>query len=76
MNRLCEAFQDFFAHVDERMQQLARDWKAQQATLEAEFHANQARSRSARDPKTKAAPGRNDPCPCGSGRKFKRCCGR
>jgi hypothetical protein len=22
-----------------------------------------------------AAPGRNDPCPCGSGRKFKRCCG-
>jgi uncharacterized protein len=22
------------------------------------------------------APGRNDPCPCGSGRKFKKCCGR
>ena len=21
-----------------------------------------------------AAPGRNDPCPCGSGRKFKHCC--
>lgn len=21
------------------------------------------------------APGRNDPCPCGSGRKYKRCCG-
>ena len=21
-----------------------------------------------------ALPGRNDPCPCGSGRKFKRCC--
>lgn len=21
------------------------------------------------------APGRNDPCPCGSGRKFKKCCG-
>jgi hypothetical protein len=21
-----------------------------------------------------AAPGRNDPCPCGSGRKYKRCC--
>ena len=19
-------------------------------------------------------PGRNDPCPCGSGKKFKRCC--
>ena len=24
------------------------------------------------DPK----PGRNNPCPCGSGKKFKRCCGR
>ena len=21
-------------------------------------------------------PGRNDPCPCGSGKKFKKCCGR
>jgi SEC-C motif-containing protein len=21
-------------------------------------------------------PGRNDPCPCGSGKKFKQCCGR
>jgi len=21
-------------------------------------------------------PGRNDPCPCGSGRKFKKCCGK
>src|SRR5688500_13491506 len=21
-----------------------------------------------------AKPGRNDPCPCGSGKKFKRCC--
>jgi preprotein translocase subunit SecA len=21
-------------------------------------------------------PGRNDPCPCGSGKKYKQCCGR
>jgi SEC-C motif domain protein len=29
-------------------------------------------------PPVKAAPkvGRNDPCPCGSGKKFKQCCGR
>jgi len=29
-------------------------------------------------PVTRAAPkvGRNAPCPCGSGSKFKRCCGR
>jgi hypothetical protein len=24
--------------------------------------------------KTEAAPGRNSPCPCGSGRKYKKCC--
>jgi len=23
-----------------------------------------------------ARTGRNDPCPCGSGRKYKACCGR
>jgi hypothetical protein len=25
---------------------------------------------------TPPQPGRNDPCPCGSGKKFKKCCGR
>jgi SWIM/SEC-C metal-binding protein len=25
--------------------------------------------------KVAATPGRNDPCPCGSGRKYKKCCG-
>ncbi|WP_349676117.1 MULTISPECIES: SEC-C metal-binding domain-containing protein [Spongiibacter] len=29
-------------------------------------------------PSRRAQPkvGRNDPCPCGNGRKFKKCCGR
>jgi len=26
--------------------------------------------------RTAAAIGRNDPCPCGSGKKYKKCCGR
>ena len=25
--------------------------------------------------KTEQAPGRNDPCSCGSGKKYKKCCG-
>jgi len=25
--------------------------------------------------KAEQAPGRNDPCPCGSGKKYKKCCG-
>ena len=28
------------------------------------------------DPATWGTPGRNDPCPCGSGKKFKHCHGR
>lgn len=27
-------------------------------------------------PKSRVKAGRNEPCPCGSGKKFKRCCGR
>jgi len=27
------------------------------------------------DPLRSASAGRNDPCPCGSGKKFKKCCG-
>lgn len=26
------------------------------------------------EPVRKAAAGRNDPCPCGSGKKYKKCC--
>ena len=27
-------------------------------------------------PTSSDEPGRNDPCPCGSGKKYRRCCGR
>jgi uncharacterized protein YecA (UPF0149 family) len=38
---------------------------------------DQLRGQAAERPATRATPkiGRNDPCPCGSGRKYKRCCG-
>lgn len=26
--------------------------------------------------KASGTPGRNDPCPCGSGKKYKKCCGK
>ena len=32
---------------------------------------------SGREPwRREPGPGRNEPCPCGSGRKYKHCCGR
>lgn len=47
---------------------------------ESKHPAKQTRSQhpgnAARSPlPSTSAPGRNDPCPCGSGRKFKKCCG-
>jgi uncharacterized protein len=43
-----------------------------QGRLHAQSHA-QSDTQPA-TPKPAAQPGRNQPCPCGSGRKFKRCC--
>ena len=50
------------ADIDEIMKQL----ETQTETLKAEFEAKQ------RKKKVK----RNDPCPCGSGKKYKDCCGK
>jgi hypothetical protein len=33
-------------------------------------------ARTIRNDEQEAPPGRNDPCPCGSGEKFKKCCGK
>lgn len=42
----------------------------------ADLHHHRIDSLTPREPiRREAAPGRNDPCPCGSGRKFKKCCG-
>ncbi len=50
-------------------------WRRSQGrmTVSAELVPGPAVSR----PVARAAPkvGRNEPCPCGSGRKYKRCCG-
>jgi len=34
------------------------------------------KGKTAQKAKTEAKIGRNDPCPCGSGKKFKKCCGQ
>jgi len=36
----------------------------------------QASTRPSRDKTRYLGTGRNEPCPCGSGKKYKRCCGR
>ena len=45
--------------------------------MEAGYHAAFRRDGSVRGETVRrrgAVTGRNDPCPCGSGRKYKKCC--
>lgn len=67
-------------------------WTREVGSAVAKIHADQLERRQAREPGMTAdrfaagtgprvrppspAPGRNDACSCGSGRKFKHCCGR
>lgn len=68
LNHLCEGLRKFFAHSEQplgQIMQLRKRGLAPDAIM-AELRAkSQARWRGI---------GRNDPCPCGSGRKAKSCC--
>ncbi len=71
LNYLCEGYKQFFRHIDPYMQFMARELRAQRppANVMAYAAAEDLRAQN------KAAPGPNDLCLCGSGRKFKKCCG-
>jgi uncharacterized protein len=64
LNHFCAAFKMFFAHADSDMRRLVAEWRRKQEGLQ--------RATIAHD----AGIGRNAPCPCGSGLKYKKCCGR
>lgn len=54
--------------------QITRPWRPEDSR---EVLAAQAAGLPPRVPiRVTAPPGRNEPCPCGSGQKYKRCCGR
>ena len=65
LNYLCAGYKRFFHHVDSYMKTMTQLLQARRPP--AEIMEMLARS------ETRPA-GRNDPCPCGSGKKFKRCC--
>ena len=65
------------------IQELAAKQAAQQAALDVAAAESEARTVAElengfdeNDPATWGNPGRNEPCPCGSGKKFKHCHGR
>ncbi len=67
-------------HLDESIAELEAE-DACTAVVSAAEYSKGVRARAIRQLKAARTrrsaaprPGRNDPCPCGSGRKFKRCC--
>lgn len=70
LSRLCEGWKQFIRHARSRFEYLAQEIRERR--MEEKRLLDQQK-RQARE--TFSSVGRNDPCPCGSGRKFKKCCG-
>jgi uncharacterized protein len=73
LNYLCAGYKAFFTHIDRPMRMMAdllRSGRYADEVMALLATENAQRARAAF-----AAAGRNDPCPCGSGLKFKRCHG-
>ena len=64
LNYLCRGYQRFFNHCKPFVTQIADLWQQEKISDRSATVLNKNL------PKT----GRNDPCPCGSGKKYKNCC--
>jgi uncharacterized protein len=73
LNYLCEGFRAFFNHIDRPMRMMAAELRARRppANIMRILAQEEAQARQ-----WQLSVGRNDPCPCGSGKKFKACHGR
>lgn len=69
LNYLCPSYKRFFHHIGPTMDIMVRLLSAQRAPAEVMEVLAQRQSAARRL-------GRNDPCPCGSGKKYKHCCGK
>jgi uncharacterized protein len=72
LSHFCESYKMFYRHADMRMRRLAEDWRRQQQMQNVTYqHQYDNQTNATKNQQV----GRNDPCPCGSGKKFKKCCG-
>ena len=69
----CDAYRALFSHAHERLTALAAQHSAERVKAAAWKEGGLGRpDRGSSSRKI----GRNDPCPCGSNSKYKKCCGR
>ena len=67
LNYLCAGYKRFFTHCTPFVSEVAAQWRRQR--LQEQTPKTQVAAAQ-----TTHKPGRNDPCPCGSGLKYKKCC--
>jgi len=91
LNYLCAGYRKFFNHIDPVMKQMAEEIQNRRPAanvmhrLNAERRTKKSKANLASasprlqtpgSPRPAGLPNRNDPCPCGSGKKYKKCCMR
>jgi uncharacterized protein len=70
LNYLCEGYKLFFHHIDPYMKFMSEELRAGRAPANVKWYAAQEDAC-----RLKAEVNRNASCPCGSGKRYKRCCG-
>ncbi len=72
LSYLCPAYKKFFKHIDAPMQFMANELRHHRPPANVMQWMRDRGKESAHG----AVPWANDPCPCGSGKAYKRCCSR
>jgi len=72
LNYLCPGYKRFFTHCRPFVAAVAAEWERRTLDAQEKYPRRQADQ----PVQGSSRPGRNDPCPCGSGKKYKKCCGR
>jgi uncharacterized protein len=79
LNYLCAGYKHFLGHIQPYLRMMAELIRAGRAPADVMgiLAQREGRALAARPAEARAmGTGRNDLCPCGSGKKYKKCCGR